>query len=69
MSSDPPAEVFKALIVEQAIRWGYDRTLDADALTTYVRDRIGDSNLRADVSTVWAFAEDYFGRRNARADQ
>lgn len=56
----PPAEVFAVLAAAQAARWGYDKTLDGEELAAYLRGRIEDGNVRADVDAVWRHAAYHF---------
>jgi hypothetical protein len=52
-----PEDVYRAIAVERAFRWGYINTLDPKDLADYIRRQAEDANLRADADVVWREAQ------------
>jgi hypothetical protein len=57
MDVPPPDDLYRTVAVEQAIRWGYTKTLDGAELSAFIRRQAEDSNLRADADAVWQYAQ------------
>jgi hypothetical protein len=57
MDVPPPDDLYRAVAVEQAIRWGYTTTLGGADLAAFIRRQAEDSNLRADADVAWRYAQ------------
>lgn len=65
----PPEDIYRAVAVARAIRWGYVKTLGPGELADYIRKQASDDNVRADADEVWLVAQRVFGQTEEGADR